>query len=285
VSLFDFILNLTGVLIWLGWLTRGADPLSRSAPATLAGTVRRAEPVSFKPLHSMLALVALVVLRALFYYQIGPAIDWTPKLDGGLVVLAFRNDRFSAVMLYSVLSFVRLLAGFYFWVLVLLLLNKGRTEAEPVLSLVRLALGPLKRFSTTALMLVLFLVVTALWVGLHSFLARLSVVDAGTTVARTIEQGLLLNVALIMSLKYLVTGLLLAHLAASYVYLGNSPFWDFIHSSARRLLTPVRWVPLRLGRIDFAPLAGVLLALLLLHWGPAYLDGALAKYGIITWPE
>ena len=80
-------------------------------------------------------------------------------------------------------------------------------------------------------------------------------------------------------------GLLLVHLAASYVYLGASPFWDFVQSSASGFLAPLKWVPLRVGKIDFAPLAGLLLIVLLLHWAPQFLDSKLAQRGIVIWPE
>ena len=39
MGLIDFILNLAGVLLWLGWRSIRFDPLGRSTPATLVGTL------------------------------------------------------------------------------------------------------------------------------------------------------------------------------------------------------------------------------------------------------
>ncbi len=44
MGLIDFILNLAGLLLWLNWRAAKADPLGKSKPATLIGTLRRAEP-------------------------------------------------------------------------------------------------------------------------------------------------------------------------------------------------------------------------------------------------
>ena len=37
------------------------------------------------------------------------------------------------------------------------------------------------------------------------------------------------------------------HLIGSYVYLGGSPFWDFVDATSRKILRPLESVPLRLG--------------------------------------
>ncbi len=49
----------------------------------------------------------------------------------------------------------------------------------------------------------------------------------------------------------------------SYVYFSKHPFWDNVNEISRRLLTPLRAVPLRVGKVDFAPLIGIVLVLAL----------------------
>src|SRR6185437_2087911 len=86
----DFILNVAGLLIWLNWRSARLDPFNRGIPATLAGTVRRAEPMRFKRWHFLAALAGLLFIRAFFYGQIGGAAhDWTPKLNFIVVTPAF----------------------------------------------------------------------------------------------------------------------------------------------------------------------------------------------------
>src|SRR3974390_1650027 len=77
MGLIDFILNLAGLLLWLNWRAVRLDPLSRATPATLAGTLRRAEAPRLKRWHFLAALGGLLLLRAVLYWQIGSAVNWT----------------------------------------------------------------------------------------------------------------------------------------------------------------------------------------------------------------
>jgi uncharacterized protein YggT (Ycf19 family) len=43
----------------------------------------------------------------------------------------------------------------------------------------------------------------------------------------------------------------------TYLYLGNYELWQFINGTARNLLLPIRWLPLRVGQIDFAPVVAI----------------------------
>ena len=64
MGLIDLILNLAGVLIWLSWRSVRFDPLVKTKPATLVGTLRRAEPRRMKGWQLLAGLGALLVLRA-----------------------------------------------------------------------------------------------------------------------------------------------------------------------------------------------------------------------------
>ncbi len=86
-------------------------------------------------------------------------------------------------------------------------------------------------------------------------------------------------------MQFLLPAFLLLHLVTSYVYLGTSPVWDFVGATARNLLAPLRWLPLRIARFDFAPLAGVLLILFLLHWLPNLVLGRMAENNVSPWPQ
>ena len=85
MSSVDFILNIVGLLLWFNWRGARFDPFNRGMPATLTGTLRRAEPLRFKQWFLPIILIALLAIRALFYAQLGPAVAWTPALDLGAV--------------------------------------------------------------------------------------------------------------------------------------------------------------------------------------------------------
>jgi uncharacterized protein YggT (Ycf19 family) len=91
--------------------------------------------------------------------------------------------------------------------------------------------------------------------------------------------------ALFFTLQYLLPVFLLLYLVTNYVYLGSSPLWDFIGETARNLLAPLRSLPLRVARLDFAPLAGVILILFLLHWLPKLILARLAENNRPLWPQ
>jgi uncharacterized protein YggT (Ycf19 family) len=285
MGLINFILNLAGVLLWFSWRSIGMDPLTRTTPATLVGTLRRAAPRRLKGWQFLVGLAALLLLRALLYRQVGPAADWTPKLDLFFVVLAFPGDLFRSALLYSVLSFMRIMVICYFWGLALVIINRGTAETDPLQKMLRLHFGPVARWPWLLQALLPLVVATGLWIALHPLLTHFGIISRIHSQAHLAEQGLLIGVALYFTLQLLLPVFLLLHLVTSYVYLGTNPVWDFVGATARNLLAPLRWLPLRIGRLDLAPLAGVLLILFLLHWLPNLILGRLAENNASLWPQ
>ncbi len=285
MALFDFILNLAGLLLWLGWCSRHLDPLARSTPATIVGTVKRAEPASRRSWQLLVVLVLLLVARALFYHQVGSAVGWTPKLDLGFVVLAFRSDLFAPVFLYSALSFARVLVVYYFWLLTLVLINRGAVDPDPLQKLLRLHLGWIRNWPWWVLVALPVLVVTAVWLSLHPLLQRLGVVTPSQNLSQVLQQSLILTLTLLLSLKYLLPCFLVLDLVASYVYLGVSPLWDFVTTTSKNILRPLKPLPLRLSKVDLAPILGTILVLVLLHWMPNVIQGELGKRNVPLWPQ
>jgi uncharacterized protein YggT (Ycf19 family) len=102
--------------------------------------------------------------------------------------------------------------------------------------------------------------------------------------AHIVEQGLLVGLGLLLSLKYILPILLLLHLVTSYVYLGSSPLWDFVSATSLNLTAPLRRLPLRLARLDLTPLAGAFLILVALQWLPNLVLSKLAASHLSAWP-
>jgi uncharacterized protein YggT (Ycf19 family) len=290
MSLINLILDVAGLLLWLSWRSLRFDPLRRATPATLAGTVRRAEPTRLRRWHFLAALTGLLFLRAVFYVHIGPAVNWTPRIDLVVVTLAFplvlRGHVFlSSALLFSVLSFISVWILFHFWLLALTLLNRPVSEPDPIQKLIRLPLGRIVRWPRPVQALLPGLVTAALWLAAQPLLARAGVVDRPASAAHLFGQSALVGSVVYLSLKILLPAVLFLHLVASYVYLGNSPFWDFLGVTAGRILRPLRRLPLRLGKVDFAPLAGMVLILLVLHAAPILLMNELSRNHLSLWPR
>lgn len=284
LPLVDDILNLAGLLLWLSWRSTRFDPLVRTSASSLAGTLRRAEPQRWKGWQFLAAVVSLVAIRALFYWQISEGVNWIPKLDLVAVVPQFNSDYFLPTLLYSVLSLARVLVVFYFWLLFLVVLNRHAPDSNPVQKMLRLHVGRVARWPWPVQLVLPVLLVAILWFALHPVLMKLEVSPASSSL-HLLGQGLLIGSPLFLSLKYLLPPFLLLYTISSYVYLGASPFWDFVASTARTMLAPLRALPLRLGRLDFAPLVGIALVLLLLEWLPRFAAYELTKHALTLWPQ
>src|SRR5437588_638967 len=142
MNLVDQILNLACVLLWLNWRSQRFNPLSDAAPRTLVGTLRPAEPHQVRGWKFLAALLLLLIFRAVIYWQIGPAAEWTPKMNLMFVALAFRSDNFVLALIYSILSCGRALLILYVWLVALAVINRRDPEPGPVQKLVRHQLGP-----------------------------------------------------------------------------------------------------------------------------------------------
>jgi uncharacterized protein YggT (Ycf19 family) len=287
MALIDFILNVAGLLLWFTWRSSRVDPLARTTPSTLVGTLRRAEPSKLTRWQFPALLAGLVVLRALFYWQVGSAMNWTPRLDFGVVALAFpfRGNYFLPVLLYSLLSLLDAFVIYYFWLLALVVINRRSASPNPFQKMLLVQLGRPARWPWPIQLLLPLIVITPLWMIFHPLLVHAGITVRTRSIGHLAEQGLLVGTGIYFSLKYLLPAILFVHLVASYIYLGESPFWEFVATTTRNILAPLGWLRLRFARFDFAPLAGIVLILLLLHALPAFVQYLLSRNHLVIWPE
>jgi uncharacterized protein YggT (Ycf19 family) len=272
VDIVNAILNLAGLLLWVNWCASRLDPLARPTASTLVGTLRKTDPARARARHwaFLLILAGLLGLRALFYWQAGPALGWTPRLVLAATALPFRSDFLDRTLLFSGLSFVSALGVLYVWLLFLCVVNRGVPDADRFQRFVRQHLGRLSRWHWTLQLFLQIALVALVWFALRPLLARVQAVPAAPSSAWWLAQGVCVWAGWFLTVKYLVAAFLLGHLVNSYVYLGNQPAWEFVSATAGNLLQPLRWLPLRVGRVDFAPVAGIALVFLLDHFaGPA----------------
>jgi uncharacterized protein YggT (Ycf19 family) len=267
VSLVDFILNVAGLLLWLNWRTVRDDSLAKTAPTTL----RRPEPSRRKRWYFLAALGLLLFLRAVLYWQLGSAIDWTARLSLGLVTPPFRSAVFNRMFAFSLLSFGVMLAGFYLWLLLLSLVHPRSSENDSIQKLVRVSLGSIDRLPAAVKMTLPLIVVVLVWLLLAPLLAHWQIIPEAVSFAHRLEQGAVIGLWTYLNWKYLIGLLLALYLVHSYVYLGNHPLWNYVNVTATRLLVPFRPLPLRAGKVDFAPL--ILTALV-------FCGAALAEFGL-----
>ena len=262
MGLLDFILNLVGLLLWFNWRAARFDPLSKFTPATLAGTLRRAEKTSLKLWHLPLGILGLLVVRALFYNfiytEFGSALNWAGRIDIGTISIPFcgKTSSLMTMLLYSIYSFGVMLGVFLLWVLLLSILKSGAMETDSLRQLLRLHLGAVEKWSwLTKLFLPLLVIVPIWWLGSWP-LTYWNILPPVSGTMHRFEQALLVGLGSYLAWKYIIVGALALYFVSSYVYFGKQPFWQHLDVIARLLLTPLRPLPLRFGKIDFTPLVG-----------------------------
>ena len=256
MAIVDFILNLAGLLLWLNWRSIRFDPLTRRLPATLMGTLRPAAPEKFRRWHLLALIVGLLILRAAAYHWIAPL--WTYKLDFGVISLPFYSNTFSGMLLFSFLSFA-LWLGIFYAVLLLLSLLKG---PDPIHRLVKIPLGRVDNWSVPVKLILPFIVTAAAWGMVGALLEAMQIFPPANSMTLRIEQSIVIALGIYLIWKFPIALLLLLHLAGSYIYFGRQPVWNYVHATAQKLLQPARKIPLRVGRVDFAPLLGLVLVFL-----------------------
>jgi uncharacterized protein YggT (Ycf19 family) len=272
VGIIDFILNLAGLLLWLNWRAARLDPLSQATPATLVGTLRRAEPARMKRWHFLVALAGLIAIRAVFYWKLGSALNWTAGLNLVATKLAFQSDFFLRMLLFSVLSFALTLGIFFLWLLLLSLLAPMVLENYSLTRLVRLHLGRVDNWPRPAKLLLPWLAGAVLWWSLSWILSSSGLLPRSISPACRFGQAALVGFSAYLGWKYLIAGLLLLHLVNDYIYFGKNPLWSYVDVTARQLLAPLRNLPLRVGKMDFAPLVGIAIV---------FLAARLAEIGLV----
>ena len=295
MGIIDFILNLAGLLLWLNWRSLRFDPLGQRRPATLIGTLRRAEPRRLRRWHLLAVLAGLLFLRAVLYWQIGSGVGWAAgKLDLGVIELSFRSDLFGRILLFSFCSFGLTLGVFYLWLLLFSIL----AGPEPFHRLVRMQLGPIDRLPRGIKFVLPLALMAPLWWLASWLLAWLAIVPQPVSAMHRLEAALVIGLGCYLAWKVAAGVLLVLHLLNSYIYFGKYPFWNYVTAEAQTLLRPLQtllsalwrlllaFLPrssrLRAGEVNFSPaLNNALMSLLnVLGIALVFLLAELAERGL-----
>ncbi len=271
----DFILNLAGLLMWLNWRSIRFDPLVKRTPATLMGTLRPATPKKIHRWQWLAIIAGLLVVRSFLYWEIGSSMSpvWSGKLDLGTVVLSVPCHGnwagLGRILLFSFLSFGLMLGIFYAWLLLLSML----AGPEPFHRLVRIPLGRVDNWPRWAKLLLPLGVTATAWCALSWLLGWLQIFPPPASMGHRLEQSLVIALGSYLVWKFPAGVLLALHLLNSYIYFGKHPVWKYVEATSQMLLWPLKKIPLRIGRVDFAPVIGIAIVFLIAHF---------LEYGIKT---
>ena len=232
MSLIDFILNVAGLLLWLNWR---AVPPPAVAPEGAAGPAlpQRAERPRARWRY-LLALLALLLLRAVFYWQAGAPLNWVPVIRLSAIALPFYSELRGRMLMFSFFSFGATLGFFYLCLLLLSLVNGPVSDADPAPAAGAAAPGALERWPAVVKLLLPLLVTMALWCALNPLLLwRIDLVPR-VSAWHLLAQGAVIGLAAYFTLKFLVVAFLALYVLNSYLYLGEFRLFKFCQYYCKR---------------------------------------------------
>jgi hypothetical protein len=277
MAVLDFILNCVCLLLWLNWRSRGLTSLPAAPGIALIGTLKRAGRRRAERWPSSVALVAILVARAVLYAEVGSSTRWIPSLSFGPLALHFRTDNFVRMLLFSWLGFVAFLAIFYFSLFLITAVNRNVPNNEPWTALMRAHIGLFARLPAWVTLLAPFAGGFVFWIALGPMFEKFQLTVATKSFTALLRQASVIGLSTWMFWPYLIAGILMLYIVSSYVYLGNAPFWNFIGLSGRNLLRPLSPLPLRCGKADLTPLLALGLVIALAMYAPSMLGWLYAK--------
>ena len=249
------ILNLAGLLLWITWR---AGTMPRPKPRnSFAGPTLSPGPISKHSWIYLAALIALLGLRAVFYHQFGPGLDWIPSLNLLNESPHFRSDLFPRILAYSVVSFARWLVAGYCCLALLTAVLPQTKSSSSWREFLKAQFGWLGSWPSA----VHWLAAIGLAIGVHlgeaEWMKAVGVWGETTDRLRQIPALVALD---LRATLYLIMTLLALYLLNSYVYFGEQPFLKTVNESGKRLLKPLRILPLEMGKIDLAPFIAFIFA-------------------------
>lgn len=249
------ILNISALLLWIGWLGFNTGASTTSVHGiSLVTTIKRTQRRGAERWGALLGLLILLGLRPFFYWHLGTSLDWVPIFHPLAVAVPFRSDIFIRMLAYSFLEFAWVLGLFYLYVWFLKLLNHGIHESNPLQRLIERYAGVIGRLPGIMMLPFPFVFVSLVWPLTFFFISRIEIYPKISSVGALFGQGFILGIAVYMVLKWLAAFLVLFYMVNSYVYLGPQPLWKYLQQSGKRLMLLFRWLPLKFGKLDLNPL-------------------------------
>ena len=120
--------------------------------------------------------------------------------------------------------------------------------------MVREHLGWLGRLPAIVLLLIQPVLLLACWPLIHWALMTMGLLSPVPDFRRLAWQSGAVALGGWISLRWVISLILLAGMVLNHVYVGAHPIWEFAEVTARRLMSPLRWLPLRVFQADFLPL-------------------------------
>jgi len=171
----------------------------------------------------------------------------------GVISIRVPVNTWDSALLFSLASFFRVWVVAHVGVLLIVLLNRRTPTAGSFQLFLHAQWGRLVRWPAWLLVTLTLVGGAGLWLGLRPPLLRLGLTSAAPAGVGLAQEALGFGMSLFLIWEYTALLVLLIHFVNTYVYVGRIGWWRCLATAGNNL---VRWLPLHLGRLDLAPLAG-----------------------------
>jgi hypothetical protein len=262
MNLIDWLLNVAAIFLWMEW--RSARSSRPQSALSIASAVRPAGRGATPGMGSGIGLAALLVVRPIFYFTIGSAVNWIPSLDFLSISIPWRSDLLGRMYLFSMLTFGKAIGFYYSWMLLLGAVNDRLADENLMQRFVRGQLGWLEKIPWWLKLLLPAVVAGAAWHGLAFLFTALDLMPPGAPAQAVWYQSGAFALASVLAWKWLLIACFMVYFLNTYVFLGAHALWVYIGLTARRLLRPISF--LRIGALDLAPVAGAIIVFSIAQW-------------------
>ena len=146
-----------------------------------------------------------------------------------------------------------------------------KRESNFVHRMVQLLVGPLE--SWPALFRASLPVVAApLWFIFCAALESAQIIPGQESWKIVFHESLVVGLCAYLPWCHLLAGLVFIYFLNSYIYMGPSPLWNYLHTITRKALTPLYLLPLQISKIDFTPVAAMAIIFLIYENGVRFLS-------------
>jgi uncharacterized protein YggT (Ycf19 family) len=271
MSIVHAALNIVGILLWIVGMSVPHASTNLTPGISRVSLVRPAGGPAGRRWNWLLAIAALIFGRAFLYNAISGYAGWSPSLRLHLIAPTFRGDHFFRMLTFSTLSFFNALFTFLSALLLLSVLSRKLSGNDFWPRWIRLTLGPLERLPVPAKLAFPFVAMMLAWLGMQWLLPKFGTIPAAISTTVTLQRGSLIAAAGYLDWQFVIVGLLALFVINSYVYLGTGSLWNFVAHTGGVLLRPLQFLPLRLGRIDLAPVIAVAIVIAVARAVPRFL--------------
>lgn len=158
---------------------------------------------------------------------------------------------------------------FYFWLLFLGIFNKGESVNENnfLHRGIHLMVGKLDHWPVLFRVCIPGVVGVILWFLLCALLEWTHMIPTQESWKIVFRESLVVGLCAYLPWCHLLAGLIFVYFLHSYIYLGISPVWNYLHAITRKALGPLYLLPLQISKIDFTPVAAMAVVFLIYENG------------------